>query len=216
MRNSVGIPDSILGLPALPDPGGGWSDAAGVDQPVLVPADGDVLRGVVNHTGLRRQRPRQSGADPADADTTHLTLAAVDFATADVADVLARAGHDAQQSTLFIGEHLVLFLEPGDVARLLAGLSGRAATGSILAITAEVHPAGLDSALVVSTVDEVMFAGAGPLHTIQSRDAWLTLFKENGWHVDNADDVTAVNHFELPIADQTAQIQTQFLTATTA
>ncbi|MCZ1011816.1 class I SAM-dependent methyltransferase [Streptomyces lydicus] len=151
-----------------------------------------------------------------DTDTTHLTLAAVDFATADVADVLARAGHDAQQSTLFIGEHLVLFLEPLDVARLLAGVSGRAVTGSILAITAEVHPAGLDSALVVSTVDEMMFAGASPLHTIQSRDAWLTLFKENGWHVDNADDVTAVNHFELPMADQIAQIQTQFLTATTA
>lgn len=149
-----------------------------------------------------------------DTDTTHITLAAVDFGTDDVAEVLARAGHDAQQPTLFIAEHLVLFLEPGDVERLLAGVSSRAANGSTLAITAEVHPAGLDSGFVVSTVDDVMFGGASPLHTIRSRDAWPALFKQNGWQIEDADEVTAVNHFELPVAGQSIQIQTHFLTAT--
>lgn len=152
--------------------------------------------------------------DAMDTDTTHVTLAAVDLATGDVAEVLARAGHDAQQPTLFIAEHLVLFLEPGDVGRLLAGISGRAASGSTLAITAEVHPAGLDSGLVVSTVDDVMFGGAGPLHTIRSRDAWLALFERNGWRIEDAGEVTAVDHFELPVAGRSVQIQTQFLTAT--
>nr|WP_079256013.1 class I SAM-dependent methyltransferase [Streptomyces autolyticus] len=149
-----------------------------------------------------------------DTDTTHITLVAVDFGTADVAEVLARAGHDAQQPTLFIAEHLVLFLEPGGVERLLAGVSSRAASGSALAITAEVHPAGLESGLVVSTVDDVMFSGAGPLHTIRSRDAWLALFQQNGWQIEDADEVTAVNHFELPVAGRSVQIQTQFITAT--
>ncbi|WP_240363283.1 conserved oligomeric Golgi complex subunit 4 [Streptomyces sp. S1A1-7] len=55
--------------------------------------------------------------------------------------------------------------------RLLAGVSSHAAKGSILALTTEVHPDGLDSALVISTVDDVMFGGAGPLYTIKARDA---------------------------------------------
>ncbi|GAA0681199.1 hypothetical protein GCM10009548_59900 [Streptomyces malaysiensis subsp. malaysiensis] len=149
-----------------------------------------------------------------DTDTSHITLVAVDFGTADAAQVLARAGHDAQQPTLFIAEHLVLFLEPGGVERLLAGVSSRAASGSALAITAEVHPAGLESGLVFSTVDDVMFSGAGPLHTIRSRDAWLALFQQNGWQIEDADEVTSVNHFELPVAGRSVQIQTQFITAT--
>ncbi|MFD7055225.1 class I SAM-dependent methyltransferase [Streptomyces mirabilis] len=151
-----------------------------------------------------------------DTDITRVTLAAVNFATDDVADVLARAGHDAQQPTLFIGEHLVLFLQPGDVERLLAGVSSHAAKGSTLALTTEVHPAGLESALVISTVDDVMFGGAGPLHTIKARDVWLNQFKQHGWQVNNANEVTAVNHFGLPMTDQPVQIQAQFLTATTA
>ncbi|MFC9652727.1 class I SAM-dependent methyltransferase [Streptomyces sp. NPDC056937] len=147
-------------------------------------------------------------------DTTHITLAPADFASDDVTDVLNRAGHDSQQPTLFIAEHLVLFLKPNDVARLIAGTSHRAAKGSTLALTTEAHPAGLESALVISAVDD-MFAGAGPLHTIKSRDAWLALPDQHGWQVHDAAEVVAVNHFELPMTDQPAQIQTQFLSATT-
>ncbi|MEW1776049.1 class I SAM-dependent methyltransferase [Streptomyces sp. NPDC086777] len=150
-----------------------------------------------------------------DTDTTGVVLTPVDFATDDVADVLAGAGHDARQPTLFIGEHLVLFLRPDAVQRLLTGVSGRAAKGSTLGLTVEVHPAGLDSALVVPTVDEVMFGGAGPLHTIKDRGAWLTLFEQHGRRVEGAAEPTAVDHFELPMTGRRVQIQTQFLTATT-
>ncbi|MCU1642808.1 MAG: S-adenosyl-L-methionine-dependent methyltransferase [Nocardia sp.] len=149
-----------------------------------------------------------------DTDTAHLILVAVDFGTDDVAEVLSRAGHDADRPTLFIAEHLVLFLEPNDVERLITATSSRAAAGSTLAVTAEVHPAGLDSALVVSTVDGEMFGGVGPLRTIGTRDAWLALFDKAGWQVKDADKVTAVNHFELPVSGQAVQIQTQFLTVT--
>ncbi|MFE2490919.1 hypothetical protein ACFXGR_48505 [Streptomyces mirabilis] len=62
----------------------------------------------------------------------------------------------------------------------------------------------------------VMFGGAGPLHTIKARDAWLNQFKQQGRQVNNANEVTAVNHFGLPMTDQPVQIQAQFLTATTA
>ncbi|MYV98493.1 SAM-dependent methyltransferase [Streptomyces sp. SID3343] len=148
------------------------------------------------------------------ADTTHLTLAAVDFRAGDVADVLARAGHNAHRPTLFIAEHLVLFLEPSDVEALFDGLSRRARTGSTLAVTAEVHPAGLDSDIVVSTVDDVMFDGVGPLHTILSREAWSALLEKTGWRIKDADEIKAVDHFELPVAGRSFHIQTQFLTAT--
>ncbi|MFJ5292771.1 class I SAM-dependent methyltransferase [Streptomyces sp. NPDC088348] len=196
--------------------------AAGVPQVVNLGAGHDDRALRFRHSGVtffdldlpdvvadKARRLRTMGTD-----TTHLALTAVDFHTDDVAEVLARAGHDAHRPALFLAEHLALFLEPGDVASLLARLSGRAAAGSTLAITAEVHPAGLDSGLVVSTVDDVMFGGAGPLHTIQSRDAWLTLFERTGWRVVDADEVTAVNHFEVTVADRPTQIQTQFLTAT--
>ncbi|GIF22228.1 hypothetical protein Ate02nite_49580 [Paractinoplanes tereljensis] len=148
------------------------------------------------------------------ADTSKLSLIPADLHTDNAADLLAGAHHDASRPSLFLGEHLLLFLDPDDVARLLDALSRRAAPGSTLAITAEVHPAGLDSPHVVDTVDEVMFGGAGPLRTIKSRDAWLTLLQGTGWKVDNTDEVTAVNHFELPVDGQPMLIQTQFLTAT--
>lgn len=57
---------------------------------------------------------------------------------------------------------------------------------------------------------------AGPLHTIKDHDAWLNQFKQHGWQVNDANEVTAVNHFGLPMVDQPVQVQTQFLTATTA
>ncbi|SEO81757.1 class I SAM-dependent methyltransferase [Amycolatopsis saalfeldensis] len=147
-------------------------------------------------------------------DTSHAIPVGLDFRTDEVGEALARAGHDAARPTLFIAEHLALFLEPGDVLALMAGLSGRAAEGSTLALTAEVHPAGLDSDRVVAVVDQEMFGGCGPLHTVLDRDGWLALFAKTGWTVQGPDEVTAVDHFALPVAGQPVQIQTQFLTAT--
>jgi methyltransferase (TIGR00027 family) len=149
-----------------------------------------------------------------DFDASQMTLIPVDFGADDVARVLARAGHTTDQPTLFIAEHLLLFLAPKDVDRLFTTISSRAAAGSTLAITAEVHPAGLNSELVVATVDEEMFGGAGPLHTISTREAWLTRFAKAGWTVKDVVSVSSVDHFELSMSGQTVLIQTQFLTAT--
>lgn len=149
-----------------------------------------------------------------DSDTTHMPLVGIDLGIDDTAEVLARAGHDADRPTVFIAEHLMLFLEPDDVDRLVAATAMRAAAGSTFAVTAEVHPEGFDSKLIVTTADNEMFGGTGPLHTIRTRDAWLALLDKAGWTVSAADDVRAVDHFVLPMSGQDIQIQTQFLTAT--
>ncbi|WNV85508.1 SAM-dependent methyltransferase [Umezawaea sp. Da 62-37] len=192
------------GVPQVVDPGAGYDDRAlRFRTPGVEFFDLD-LPDVIADKARRLEA----------TDTAHLTLVAVDFGTDDVAEVLARAGHDADRPTLFIAEHLVLFLEPDDVERLITATSGRAAPGSTLAITAETHPTALDSDLVVSAVDELMFGGAGPLRTIRARDAWLALFDKAGWRVEDADEVTAVDHFELPVSGEVVGIRTQFLTAT--
>jgi methyltransferase (TIGR00027 family) len=148
-------------------------------------------------------------------DTTGLVLVAADLESDDLVSALASAGHDAEHPTLFIAEHLALFLAPASVRALVAAAAARAATGSLLALTAEVHPAGLESDAVIRTVDEVMFGGVGPLRTILTRDAWAALLAETGWSLDDAATgiPTPVDHFPVPIDGAEAQIQTHFLSA---
>lgn len=150
----------------------------------------------------------------ADADHTGLVFAAADLHVDSITDVLIHAGHDPKKPSLFIAEHLFLFLEQADIVRLLDGIARSAAAGSILAVTAEVHPEPFDSALILSTSDTVMFGGTSPLKAILARTTWLTMFTTAGWTIKDPDTITAVNHFTIPIDNQTAQIQTQFLTAT--
>ncbi|MEF2978056.1 class I SAM-dependent methyltransferase [Subtercola sp. YIM 133946] len=157
---------------------------------------------------------KRSQLEKAGADQTGLVLAAADLHIDDIGEVLNRAGHDRSKPSLFLAEHLFLFLEQLDVEILLTGMAGSAAPGSVLAVTAEVHPEGFDSAEVLSTADQVMFGGTSPLHTILSRETWLTLFADSGWTVKDVGILTAVDHFAVPVDGQTAQIQTQFLTAT--
>lgn len=145
-------------------------------------------------------------------DIAGVRLAEIDFASDDVAEVLVAAGHDADLPTLFFAEHLALFLEPEDVTRLVEGIARRAAAGSRFALTAETHPDDLDSADVVATVDDVMFGGVGPLHTIRSFPAWATELNGAGWTIKDADS-TVVDHFPIPFHGQDVQIRTRFVTA---
>ena len=63
------------------------------------------------------------------ADLRGVALAAADFRDDDVAAVLAAAGHDASQPTLFLCEGLLIYLDAPVITRLLAGLCSRAAAG---------------------------------------------------------------------------------------
>jgi methyltransferase (TIGR00027 family) len=157
----------------------------------------------------KRRRLSDSGFD-----TSGITLIEADLTVDAVSELLSQAGHDHRERSLFLLEHVALFLESSAVARLLTSLARQAATGSVVALTAEVHPQGLDSRQVLTTADEIMFSGTSPLHTIMDRGTWLATLKNAGWHVLDPERVTAVDHFRVPVDGNTAQIQTQFLTAT--
>lgn len=143
-------------------------------------------------------------------DKSGLRIAPIDLAVDDIADVLATMGHDAALPTLFLAEHVALFLEPQHVTRLLEGIARRAAPGSRFALTAETHPDGLDSQTVVNTVDSVMFGGVGPLHTIQTETEWRNLLSEAGWIIDDTNNAS-IDHFPFPLAGRDIQIETRII-----
>ncbi|MFC4244192.1 class I SAM-dependent methyltransferase [Gryllotalpicola reticulitermitis] len=139
------------------------------------------------------------------ADTSRLTLVPIDFRTDDVAAALDVAGHDASQPTLFLAEHLFVFLTKRDVIALLAGLHRRAAAGSRLAATLESHAAGLDSDTVIAEFNREFFGDIVAMPSIYSRSTFLTLFVDAGWAVEAPDVVRGVPHTDV--------IDTEFVSA---
>jgi methyltransferase (TIGR00027 family) len=113
-----------------------------------------------------------------------VTLAAADFTTDDVAAVLATAGHDAGQPTLFVCEGLLVYLEAGTCQRLLAGLVSRAAAGSVLAVSLATHAEGFDPAEVVAAANARRITGAAePWRTILPPAGHADLLARAGWSV---------------------------------
>jgi methyltransferase (TIGR00027 family) len=150
-------------------------------------------------------------------DTTNLTLVATDFRRDDVAATLGRGGHDDERPTMFLAEHLAVFLAPTDVLQLLTTLTRRAAPTSLLALTAEVHPAGVDSAELCRAIDEYVFTGASPLRTVLPLEDWNALLRNAHWRVDDSR-TGPVDHFPVPLGEDAVpvRVQTHFLTARAA
>ncbi|MEF2978062.1 class I SAM-dependent methyltransferase [Subtercola sp. YIM 133946] len=138
------------------------------------------------------------------ADTARYSLAGVDFEVDGISEALDALGHDPLKPTLFICEHLYVFLTESAVIRLCEGLFRRAAPGSRLVATIEVSNDGLDPAEVLVSSNS-LFGGTAPLKTILPRAEWLSRLDEAGWRVDNPDVVRTINH--------TDQIQTQEVAA---
>ena len=103
------------------------------------------------------------------ADMTRITLAPADFRADDVADVLEGCGHDAQRPSLFIAEHLLVFLEQHTT------LPGQ----------------------VVSTFSAQFFGDITPMPTILPRYAFLALLQDAGWRAEHPDEVNGVDHTDL-------------------
>jgi methyltransferase (TIGR00027 family) len=113
-----------------------------------------------------------------------LTLAEIDFRTDDVGAVLGRAGHDADQPSLFVCEGLLIYLDRDTCHQLLAGLAARAAAGSVLAVSITTHADGLDSAEVVATANLRRRTGdAEPWQTILPAAEHLALIELAGWRI---------------------------------
>jgi methyltransferase (TIGR00027 family) len=121
------------------------------------------------------------------ADTGGLVQAAADFRDDDVAAVLAAAGQDPSQPSLFLCEGVLVYLDTGTLTRLLAALRSRAAPGSTLAASLAIHREGLDSAMVVAGANARRRNGAAePWRTILPRDEQLGLITAAGWSVTAA------------------------------
>jgi methyltransferase (TIGR00027 family) len=112
------------------------------------------------------------------------TLVAVDFQTDDAGAVLARAGHDADQPSLYNCEGLLVYLDRGTCHRLLSALAARAAMGSVLVATLATHADGLESAEVVAAANRSRRTGATePWQTILPVASQLELLADAGWRV---------------------------------
>jgi methyltransferase (TIGR00027 family) len=112
------------------------------------------------------------------------TLAETDFGSDDVSAVLDNAGHAASLPTLFICEGLLVYLDRETCRSLLAGLSSRAADGSVLAVSIATHADGLDSAEVIAAANlRRRTADAEPWLTILPVGEHLALIEEAGWSV---------------------------------
>ncbi len=132
----------------------------------------------------KRRRLRDMGADLGD-----VALAPADFRLDDAGAVLAAAGHDADQPTLFLCEGLLIYLDIAVIGRLLAGLRSRAAGRSGLAASVATHPAGLDSGQVAAELNAGRrHGGTEPWLTVRPAARWLRLLGDAGWQAESQAD----------------------------
>ena len=83
---------------------------------------------------------------------------------------------------------MLVYLDAGEIAGLLAALAGRAAAGSVLAVSLAIHPDGIDSRLAVEIANSRRRdSGAEPWKTILSAGEHLDLLRQAGWHVADGD-----------------------------
>jgi methyltransferase (TIGR00027 family) len=113
-----------------------------------------------------------------------VTLAPVDFRIDDVGTVLERAGHYADEPSLFVVEGLLVYLDRPTCERLLAALAERAAPGSVLAVSLATHADGHDSAVVVAAANaRRRTAAAEPWQTFLPAAEHLAMLTDAGWRV---------------------------------
>jgi methyltransferase (TIGR00027 family) len=118
------------------------------------------------------------------AGSPGVTLAPVDFRTDDVAAVLEQAGHLASEPSLFVAEGLLVYLDQPSCERLLAALAGRAAAGSVLAVSLATHADGHDSVEVAAAANDRRRHGAAePWRTILPVAEHLAMLTDAAWRV---------------------------------
>ncbi|WP_419817904.1 class I SAM-dependent methyltransferase [Glaciibacter flavus] len=142
------------------------------------------------------------------ADTSHLTLVGMDFAVTSVTDALLGAGHDPSVPTLFVAEHLLVFLPEPTAVRFVRGIRAAAAAGSRLAASVEVHPDHLSTEQVVTENNARFFGPASPppMPLMRRRREHLAMLEEAGWQIERRDEIVGVFHTDL--------IDTQYVSAT--
>jgi methyltransferase (TIGR00027 family) len=186
-----------------------------MDEQVMAAIGGGIRQVVILGAGLddRALRFRTTGvrffeldhpvtqADKADrlrglgAGQAGPTLAACDFRSDAVADVLAAAGHVATLPTLFLCEGLLVYLDGPGCLHLLAGAAAAAATGSVLAATLAIHDSQASAAEVAAEANAHRRAAAAePWCTILRRDEHLALLADAGWTVCSVTEAPAASN----------------------
>jgi methyltransferase (TIGR00027 family) len=118
-------------------------------------------------------------------------LAAADFSRDDVGGVLAAAGHQASQPSLFLAEGLLVYLDQPTCLRLLIAVRARAASGSTLAASLAIHRDGLDSARVLEVANSRRrTAATEPWVTILPAALHLDLLRQAGWQAAESIDAS--------------------------
>ena len=167
---------------------------AGYDDRALRFRSGGVRFFELDHPGTQAdkvQRLRAMGATG-----TGMALAATDFRIEEVGAVLKRCGHDRALPSLFVCEGLLVYLDQVTCRRLLGGLAGRAAEGSVLAASLATHADGLDSAEVAAAANaRRRAADAEPWRTILPAAEHLMMLEQAGWVV------TGITDSPVPSAD---------------
>ncbi|HYK68667.1 MAG TPA: class I SAM-dependent methyltransferase [Streptosporangiaceae bacterium] len=138
----------------------------------------------LDHPDTQQDKARRLKALSADAPA--VTLAAADFRCDDAGAVLAQAGHDASEPSLFICEGLLIYLDGQTCHRLLAALADHAAAGSVLAASLSTHADGADSRVVAADANSRRRNGAAePWQTILPAADHLARLEQAGWVVTN-------------------------------
>ncbi len=162
----------------------------------------------VDHPATQRDKTRRLRAIAADLGA--VTLAAADFSVDDIAAVVGACGHDADSTSLFICEGLLVYLTQPTIVDLLRGLRTRATSDSTLAASLALHAAGGDSARVTAAANARRRAGrTEPWRTILPAAEHYALLATGGWLVETAvaatpPTTTPPKHSQLVTARPTA------------
>jgi methyltransferase (TIGR00027 family) len=136
----------------------------------------------LDHPDTQRDKARRLAALGVHAPA--VTLAAADFRSDDTRAVLAHAGHEASEPSLFLCEGLLTYLDGQTCHSLIAALAARAAAGSVLAASLSTHADGADSAAVVAEANRGRRTSAAePWLTILPVAAHVARLGEAGWVV---------------------------------
>lgn len=116
-------------------------------------------------------------------------LVPADFRVDALPDVLAAAGHDAAEATLFLCEGLLVYLDEQATIGLLDGALAAAGPDSSLAASLSIHADGLDSAHVLEVANaRRRTAEAEPWLTILPVAAQTALLARAGWKITTSVD----------------------------
>jgi methyltransferase (TIGR00027 family) len=128
------------------------------------------------------QRGKRDGIGDREPLAKHVTWAPIDFSKhEDIADVLARAGHDRTKRTTFVWEGVTMYLESDAIDATLASVARASAPSSVIAATYHAKDIGWESVPLTALVR----AAGEPFKTRMSPPEVRERLERHGFRVEN-------------------------------